>query len=177
MFNNLNERDKKTIKMGAIAAAAIIVLLLALKGYSNWDNKRKEYDSLVSSINSLNISDAAQKKLLSDVPVFQLPQDEQTQKEDFRKELEREFDSLRIQTDPWQEVTTKKSYLSGYGTLFLKTSGSCRFQQILDLLAIIKDNPYLVGIEELHIECDPQNPQQANFNITVSTFTANKKGK
>jgi hypothetical protein len=177
MLNNMNEKDKKTFKMGAIAAAAIIILLVSMQGYSKWNEKRTEDQKLTSNIRTLDIPDSAYNKLLSDVPVFQFPQDEQTQKENFRTELEREFDSLRIETEPWQEVVTKQTTSGTYGKLYLKTSGTCRFQLILDLLAVLKENPYLVGIEELHIESDPQNPQQATFSIKVSTFTINKKGK
>jgi hypothetical protein len=177
MLNNMNEKDKKTIKTGAIAAAAIIILIGTMQGYSKWNAKKDEDKKLTSNIRTLDIPDSAYNKLRSDVPVFQFPQDEQTQKENFRTELEEEFKSVRIETKPWEEVLTKQTTSGTYGKLYLKTNGTCRFQQILDLLAVLKENPYLVGVEELHIDCDPQNPQQATFNIKVSTFTTNKKGK
>jgi len=54
--------------------------------------------------------------------------------------------------------------------LRLKCSAKCRFTQVLDLLANLKENPYLVGIEELRIRCDSKKPQEVDLDLTVSTF-------
>jgi hypothetical protein len=136
-----------------------------------------EYNKMNAELKSLNVQDSAYKRIMSAIPVFQMPKEQQAQKTAFRDELDKELDQVRITTDPWQEVTSKQSLVPGYDTLRLKSSGSCRFEQILDLLAILKNNPYLVGIEDLHITCDAQNPQQADFSVTVSTITLPKRGK
>jgi hypothetical protein len=52
----------------------------------------------------------------------------------------------------------------------LKCSAKCRFGQALDLLADLKDNPYLAGIEEFKMECDQKKRQDVKLDITVSTF-------
>ena len=52
----------------------------------------------------------------------------------------------------------------------MKCSGKCKFAQILDLLASLKENPYLVGIEEMRIKCDTKNRQEIELDLTVSTF-------
>jgi hypothetical protein len=69
-----------------------------------------------------------------------------------------------------QVVSTAKSGQVGYKLLRMKCSGKCRFTQVLDLLANLKDNPYLVGVEELRIRCDTKNSQQVDMDLTVSTF-------
>lgn len=176
MFEKLSEKDKKTLKNGAIAVVAIAVLMLTMQGYGSWNQNQGEYDKLMKDLNKVNLTDSMRSRQLNAVPEFQMPRPKQDQKEAFRNELDALLDSLRIDTEPWQEVTVKKSPLTDYGFLLLKCSGSCRFEQILDLLAGLKSNPYLAGIEELSIQCDPQNPQQADFAITVSTFTNNKRG-
>jgi hypothetical protein len=52
----------------------------------------------------------------------------------------------------------------------LKCSAKCRLTQVLDLLAGLNENPYLVGIEELRLRCDQQKPQAVEMELTVSTF-------
>ena len=118
------------------------------------------------------------KKLMADVPIFQMPEDESTQKTRFRDSLNLLFERMNISTDPWVEVAAGNSIRppAGYGALSLKTStrGTVSFQNILYLLAALKENPYLVGIEELKISCDQDNPQLANLSIVLATFIDNK---
>ncbi len=180
MFDKMNEKDKKTIKKGGIGAMAVVVLFVAAQGYGTWNKKISEYNTIDSQLRTLNVTDSTRKKMLESVPVFQMPKGEQDQKPLFRDSLDQLFAEVGINTEPWQEVATSKTpVIAGYGSLRLKASGSCRFDQILRLLALLKQNPYLVGIEELHIECNPQNPQQAEFSIQVSTITLtqSKRGK
>jgi hypothetical protein len=180
MFEKMNEKDKKTLKMGGIGAVGVLVLFIAVQGYGNWNKKTTEYNSIVNQLNTLNVTDNAHNKSLEIVPVFLMPKDEQTQKTLFRNSLEQLFEQLRINTEPWQDVMTSKStIITGYGSLRFKTSGTCTFDQILRLLAELRQNPYLVGIEELHVACSPQNPRQAEFNIQVATLTLpqSKRGK
>jgi hypothetical protein len=180
MFDKMNEKDKKTIRMGGIGAVVVVVLFIAVQGYGNWNKKTTEYKTMVNQLKTLNVADSARNRALEIVPVFLMPKDEQTQKTLFRNSLEQLFEQLQINTEPWQEVATSKSpIMTGYGALRLRTSGSCRFEQILRLLAELRQNPYLVGIEELHFECNPQNPQQTEFSIQLSTITSSqsKRGR
>ena len=61
-----------------------------------------------------------------------------------------------------------------YRVLRIKCKGKCKFDQLLDFLAALKENPYLVGVEELRIECDSKQPpdkrQDIEVDLTVSTF-------
>jgi hypothetical protein len=67
-------------------------------------------------------------------------------------------------------VSTGKSPQAGYKLLRLKCSAKCKFGQVLDLLVNLKENPYLVGVEEMRIKCDPKKPQEVQLDLTVSTF-------
>jgi len=60
--------------------------------------------------------------------------------------------------------------VAGYKLLRLKCSAKCNFRQALDLLARLKENPYLVGIEELKIACDQKNRQDVKLDLMISTF-------
>jgi hypothetical protein len=58
--------------------------------------------------------------------------------------------------------------------LKVKCKGKCKFDQLLDFLAGLKENPYLVGVEELRVTCDtkvpPEKRNQVEIDLTVSTF-------
>jgi len=106
----------------------------------------------------------------SAVPVFQMPEQEETQKFLFRDKLNEQLKKAGIKGKPLQVLPGRKSPQSAYKTLFLKFSGKCQFRQSLDLLANLYNNPYLVGIEEFKIECDQKKRQDVKLDITVSTF-------
>lgn len=179
MLEKLNEKDKKTVKIGGLAAILLLVLFGTYQGYNLWESKKKDTKKLDSELVALNMTESAHKNLMATVPVFQMPKDEETQKTNFRSSLNQLFEQMRINTDPLVEVAAGNTIRPpvGYGALCLKTSssGTISFQNILYLLAALKENPYLAGIEELKITCDQQNPQLANFSIVLSTFTNNKR--
>ena len=180
MFEKLNEKDKKTATMGGMAILAFLVLFIVYQGYNTRESKDREYRSIKSNLNILNMSESQYKSLLNAVPIFQMPADEEQQKTNFRNSLDLLFERLQITSDPWVTVVSSKlKPPPGYGVLCLKTSTNreCRFQTILNLLAALKQNPYLAGIEEFKITCNEDNPQMANFSIILSTFTNNKRGQ
>ncbi len=182
MFEKMNEKDQKTIKMGGLAVLALIVAFSVYQGYDYWTIQKKKAKELNNDLDALKMNDSAHKKLMADVPIFQMPQEDSIQKTNFRNYLNQQFEQLRISTDPWVEVAKPSNAVrppANYNALSLKTStrGTARFQDILNLLAALKQNPYYVGIEELKITCDPQNPQLATLSIVLTTFTNNKRAK
>jgi len=102
--------------------------------------------------------------------VFEMPQKEETQRFLFRDKLNEQLKKAGIKNQPLQVASIGKSGQAGYRLLRLKCSAKCRFTQVLDLLADLKDNPYLVGVEELRIRCDKKKPQEVDLDLTVSTF-------
>ena len=156
--------------MGGIGIAAILIIYVALGGFEQWAKAKEEYKTLDQQLKDLNTDNRKQSGLLSIVPVFEMPADKETQKVLLREEMVQQFDEARISGQPWLEVPGKASPLPPYSLLCLHSNGSCRISQMFNLLANLKENPYLVAIEELRIKCDEQNPQQINFDITVSTF-------
>ncbi len=170
MLEKLNEKDVKTLKLGGIGVVAILIFWAALSGFDYWTQKRQSYKTLDQQLKDLDTDKIKQEGLLSIVPVLEMPEDKDKQKVLLREEMVQQFDDARITGQPWLEVSGKTNYLpTPYGLLCLKSSGSCRLRDMFNLLANLKENPYLVAIEELRIKCDPQNPQQIDFDITVST--------
>jgi len=179
MLEKLNEKDQKTLKTGGLAVLVLAVAIAGYQGYNYWNAQNKITKDLDRDFKTLTMNESAHKKLIADVPAFEMPADDSTQKTRFRDSLNLLFEQMRISTDPWVDVTAGIRPPAGYGALSLKTStkGTVSFQNILYLLAALKENPYLVGIEELKITCDSQNPQLATLSIVLATFTDNRNTK
>jgi hypothetical protein len=148
----MNEKDKKTLKLGGLGIVGIIILLAVLKGYDRWNQARESFATLVDQVNLLDVKDAQREGMLKIVPVFEMPVAAAEQRDLFRKKLNEQLGNIGISTGPFQEITSGgKPLVAGYQLLRLKGSGTCNFNQVLNLLAVMKENPYLVGIEELRV--------------------------
>ena len=170
MKTKLNQRDIRTLKMGAVGVVAIFVFVFALSLYDRWAQVRNSLEELNNKLELIDVDKAKQAGLMSIVPVFEMPQEEETQKFLFRDKLNEQLTKAGIKSEPLQVVSVGKSRQAGYRLLRLKCSSKCQFTQVLDLLANLKENPYLVGVEELRIKCNQKNPQNVELDLTVSTF-------
>ncbi len=170
VIKKLSEKEKRTVKIGAVCAAAILVFFISTKWLGHWGQVRKLLDAEWAKLKVLSPGEAKQRGLLSVVPVFEMPQIEEKQKFLFRDKFDEQLKKAGIRSEPLEFLSTGKSQQDGYRLLRLKCSGKCKFAQILDLLASLKDNPYLVGIEEMRIKCDTKNRQEIELDLTVSTF-------
>ncbi len=170
MIEKLSQKDIRTLKIGAVCVAAILVFVFASEWLGHWAQARKSLAELKDKLELLDVGKAKQAGLMSIVPVFDMPEKEETQKFLFRDKLNEQLKKAGISSKPLQVVSTGKSTQAGYRLLRLKCSAKCRFGQVLDLLASLKENPYLVGIEEMRIKCDPKKPQEVDLDLTVSTF-------
>ncbi len=176
MFEKLNERDKRVLKIGVVCVAAILAFMFATEWLGHWAKVRRSLAAKKAKLGDINVSKAKREGLLSIVPVFEMPQSEEKQKFLFRDKLNEQLKKAGIKSEPLQALAIRKaSRLSGYKLLRLKCRGKCKFGQVLDLLASLKENPYLVGIEELKIECDPKKRQEIKLDLTVSTFVKRAK--
>jgi hypothetical protein len=171
MLNKLNPKDVRALKIGAIGVVAILVFVFALGRYNRWHQARESLTELQKKINDIDLDKAKRSGLTSVVPVFKMPVEKDKQRFLFLESLNEELRSVNINSQPLQEEPgAKTTPVAGYQLLRLKCSAKCRFGQVLDLLAALKNNPYLVGIEELRIKVDPKNRQQVDFDLTVSTL-------
>lgn len=170
MTGKLSQRDKRALKLGAICAAAIPMIALAAVWLEDWAEVRKSLDAKKVQLAIISPSNVKQEGLLSIVPVFEMPQKEEEQKYPFREKFREQLKKAGIKSKPLQILRRRKSQESGYKLLCLKCTGKCNFGQVLDLLARLKENPYLVGIEEFEIKCDPKKRQEFELNLTVSTY-------
>jgi len=179
LSKKLSVKDVRTLKIGAAAVVCIILSVIATSWLEHWGKVRRrlsERQAELRSIVSLETKQAlrqssGQAGLLATVPVFEMPQAEEKQKYLFRNKVAEQIKKAGIETKPLEILPNRKSGNVGYKLVCVKCSSEkCRFGQILDLLAALKENPYLVGIEELNIKCDPQKQEEFKLDIVVSTF-------
>ena len=170
MIEKLSQKDIRILKIGAVCVAAILVFVFASELLGRWAKARASLAEVKNKLELIDVDKAKKAGLLSIVPVFEMPEKEETQRFLFRDKLNEQLKKAGIKNQPLQVASIGKSGQSGYRLLRLKCSAKCRFTQVLDLLADLKDNPYLVGVEELRIRCDSKKPQEVDLDLTVSTF-------
>ena len=169
-MRSLNQKEKRTLKFGVVCAVAIVGFAFATKWLEHWKLVRSSHTGIKDKLQTINVDETKRAGLMSIVPVFEMPEKEEKQKFLFRDKFNEQLGNARIKSEPLQVLPAIKSPVAGYKLLRLKCSAKCRFGQALDLLARLKENPYLVGIEELKIECDQKKRQDVKLDITVSTF-------
>ncbi|MFC1635901.1 hypothetical protein ACFL5Z_13765 [Planctomycetota bacterium] len=178
MINKLTEKDIRALKIGAIGAVVILVFVLGSEWRERWAAAKTKGAALQTKLNVIDVDKIKQSGLASIVPVFEMPKAEDEQTFLFRDKLSEQFKKAGIKNKPLQAQTNRKSPHPDYNLLLVKCSAKCRFSQVLDFIARLNENPYLVGIEEFKIKkSDPKKPQDVEFDLTVSTFVSlSKKG-
>ncbi len=169
-MRGLNQREKRTLKFGVVCAVVIIGFAFVTDWLGKWKAARGTTGEITKQLNAINVKETERARLMSIVPVFEMPEKEEIQKFLFRDKFNEQLKKAGIRSEPLQIIPAPKSPVAGYGLLRLKCSAKCRFGQALDLLADLKDNPYLAGIEEFKMECDQKKRQEVKLDITVSTF-------
>jgi hypothetical protein len=170
MLKKLTQKDIRAIKLGVICVAGIFLFMIGNKVYDRWKEAKASITLLNNKLELIDVDKAKRSGLVSIVPKFEMPKEEEEQKFLFVDKLTEQFKKAGIKNQPLQVVSTSKSKQAGYQLLRMKCSANCKLTQVLDLLANIKDNPYLVGIEELRIRKDKKKPQDVDMDITVSTL-------
>ncbi len=170
MIKKLSQKDIRALKFGGLCAAAIVVFWVGAKVFDRLKEAQVSTASLNNKLELIDVDKAKQSGLMSIVPKFEMPVEEEEQKFLFVDKLTEQFKKAGMQNQPLQVASKGKSNQPGYQLLRMKCSATCRLTQGLDFLANLKDNPYLVGIEELRIRIDKKKPQEIDMDLTVSTF-------
>ena len=170
MIKKLSQKDIRTLKLGAVCVAGILIFLVGSKVHNRLKKAQTSTALLNSKLELIDVDKAKQSGLMSIVPKFEMPIEEEDQKFLFVDKLTEQFKKAGIKNQPLRVASKTKSKQDGYQLLRMKCSATCRLTQALDLLANLKDNPYLVGIEELRLRIDKKKPQEVAMDLTVSTF-------
>lgn len=175
MVNKLSERDKRTLKFGGVGVAVILAFAFVISPWlDDWRLTRSalklEHAKLDSIAPDKPDSAASQAGLLSIVPKLEMPKAESVQGPLFRGKFNEQLKKAGISVTNLQFLQSARSKQEGgYKSLRLQCRGKGKFAQVLDLLAGLNDNPYLVGIEELQVKCDTKKREQLDIVLTVST--------
>jgi hypothetical protein len=172
MISKLSEKDIRALKLGAIAAVGILLFVLGTKWRDRWGAARQKGVDLEAKLAAIDVDKAKQAGLMSIVPVFEMPKVEDQQSFLFRDKLSEQLKRAGIKNKPLQVQTSKRSPQQGYNLLLVKCTATCRFPQLLDFLARLNENPYLVGVEEFKVKVDPKKREQVELDFTVSTLTS-----
>ena len=170
MINKLSQKDIRTLKLGAVCVAGIIIFLVGSEVHGRLKTAQESTDILNKKLELIDVDKAKQAGRMSIVPKFEMPIEEEDQKFLFVDKLTEQFKKAGIKNQPLEVASKTTSKKDGYQLLRLKCSATCRLTQALDFLANLKDNPYLVGIEELRLRTDKKKPQEVAMDLTVSTF-------
>lgn len=170
MINKLSQKDIRTLKLGALGIAGILIFLVGSKVFDRLKKAQASTAILNNKLELIDVDKAKQSGLMSIVPKFEMPIEEEDQKFLFVDKLTEQFKKAGITNQPLQVASKTTSKKDGYKLLRLKCSATCRLTHALDFLANLKDNPYLVGIEELRLRIDKNKPQEVAMDLTVSTF-------
>ncbi|MBW8035797.1 MAG: hypothetical protein FVQ79_09250 [Planctomycetes bacterium] len=172
----MSEKDKRAIRLGLIVAIIVIAfvgvekLLEDYKAVKNTlDSRRNEVVQVMPDKDG-NLS-AKQKGLLSVVPAFEMPAQEEVPGAKFRQKFLEQLKKAGIKSPVPSFVKAPKSKNAlGLRPMKLQCKGKCKFDQSLDLLASLYDNPLFVAVEEFKIECDPKKRTEMELSMVVTTF-------
>ncbi len=184
MARKLNERERRLLLVGVVAAAAILVFAYGTRGLDRWNKSRDSLTAAKQKLSEVETDKTKLAGLISLVPVFEKPEPEEKQKSLFREKLYEQMKKAGLNPEPPQPILGKKMNIGGtpYRVLKVKCKAKCKFDQLLDFLANLKENPYCVGVEELQVRCDTKEPPEkrkdkdVEVDLVVSTFVRDSLG-
>ena len=172
----LSEPDKRILKLGGAGVMLILAYAFVVGPWiDDWllarsalKTERAKFDSIVPAGGGLA---AKQADLVSVVPKLEMPKAESVQGPLFRGKFNEQLKKAGISVTNLQFLQSARSKQpGGYKILRLQCRGKGKFAQVLDLLAGLNDNPYLVGVEELQLKCNQKSREQMDIVLTVSTY-------
>ena len=178
MIDKLSQRDKRALKIGAIAVVAVLGYVFVISGWlEDWRLTRSllatQRARLASIMPGGDTSSAAkQAGLFSVVPKFEMPQAEKIQRPLFREKFNEQLTKAGIKVKSLKYIRKKAGNKSGaYQLLPLECRGKCKFEQALGLLASLNENPYFVGAEDVQLKfSNTKERKEMDLVLVVSTF-------
>ncbi|UCD56045.1 MAG: hypothetical protein JSV16_09335 [Candidatus Hydrogenedentota bacterium] len=168
----LSKRDKRALKVGAVCIVGILAFTFGTRWVGHWSQVRKSIANNEAKLHNVERDKALLKISMSRVPVFEDPNDEEEQKIFFRDKFHEQLKQSGFKFEQPIRVIRAKKAREGipYKLMGLQTRGKCGFDQLLELFTKLYENPYLVGIDEMRMECDPKNRREFKLDLAVSTF-------
>lgn len=170
----ITDRDKKTLIFTAVVVVATLLWFLVIEGFLvDWKDIRTQLDTAEKKFDLIASSDklsAADKGLFSIVPVFEMPILEKDQGPVYIKKFNEQLKQSGMKGDLKYLKTISSRGTSGYKTLRLQCQAKGNFNQMVDLLTKLYENPNFVAVEQLNVNTDPKKPGEVDFTLITSTF-------
>ncbi len=175
MLEKLNERDRRAIRLGVISAAVILCFVGATAWLEHWRQVRASLAKARKDLSKISVSETRRAGLVNLVPAFEMPRLKEEQKFLFREKINEQLKKAGIGGKPLEILSTTRSDQPGYELLRIRCSGTGKYDNVLNLLAGLKENPYLAGIDELRLECAGKKREQLQTDMVVTTFVKQEK--
>ena len=173
-FGKLTDKERRLLQVGAICALAILAAAVVPKWWSRWSRVRTDIKVMQAMLEEASAGQLNPPGLAGMVPVFEMPQDPEKQKFLFRDKVDEQLKQAGLPSSPLQLEPLGKRRVGEFNRLSLKYKGTCRFEQLVDFLVRLKENPYYAGVEEVILRADakkpPQERQDVEVEVTISTF-------
>jgi hypothetical protein len=175
MAYRLNEHDRKVATFGIAAAVVMLMYAYVLAPWAeDWRQTRAAVAANRKTVESLLNSVGRRMNQAAVVPVMTMPIETEKQQHLFKTKFNEQLNAIGIQVKSLQYVTTGKTPNNlGFTVSKLKCDGKCTMGQAAKLLGSLGENPYLLGIDEFRLSCDPKKRDEMTLSITVSTFCRN----
>ena len=173
MKNKISERDKRALKLGAIAVAVVLLCVGTGRLFEKYRATKKELGAIQKQVvQVMGDKDGKlshqQRGLLSIVPKLEMPEQEEIPGAKFRQKFSEQLKKAGIKYTQLAFLSASKSKNTlGFKTLKIQCRGKCKFNQAVDLLEKLYDNPLFVAVEELKLECDPKKRTEMQISIVV----------
>lgn len=172
-------RNRRAMVVGGAAAAAILLLTYVV---SPWLEVRERLGKLEGKLSAASSQTAAEQayrlRLARAVPAFEMPVGEDEQRLRFLRSFSEQVKKagLGLAGMPQYKGRAETQGELGVKLLRLECQGKCKFEQGLDVLAKLYENPHLVAAEAMTFRCVSDNREDWELSLTVSTFVQTEEG-
>ena len=175
-LEQLSQRDRRALKIAVLAVGAILIFSLVLSPWlDHWGQVRAQLKDEKAKVAKLE--SAHRQAAVALVPVLEPPQSSYRQRLIFERKISEQLKKAGIGVKKSLQYSGKgkKDTTLNCTVLQLTCQGTAKFDQVLTLLAGLNENPYLLGVEQLDLQCGPENKrQELTLSLTLATPAANK---
>jgi hypothetical protein len=176
MLDKLSQHDKRVLTIGLSAAAIMVVYVYIVAPWAaDWKQTRAAIATNMKVIDSLEGSVSRRANQASIVPIMTMPIAAEKQQQLFKTMVNKQLTDAGIQVKSLQYITVGKTANNlGFTVSKLKCDGKCSMSQAARLLGSLPENPYLLGLDEVRLSCDPKKRDEITLSMTLSTFCDNQ---
>ena len=181
VLQRMSSRDKRALLMGG--SCALLVLLYAYV-WKPWQADQaalrarvERQEQLLERIGMSPTPKAKMNQMIlsKKVPTYTMPQEEDMQRLIFEREFGKQLKKAGVKPKSMPQFISQGKKIPPLGVKMLKIQGegTCKFEQALDLLAGMYENPHLASVEEFKLTCDEKKRKErlVDVSLTVTTLT------